>query len=361
MDGPRLYVAISPHGFGHLSLLAPILGATRRRLRGLQLTIETPFPRALVARRVDEPFGLAPETEDFGLVMRDPITADMERSASRYRALHADWSGVVARAAARISASGADVVLSSAGYIAPAAARSLGLRALVISPLNWRQIYARYFCDRPGAEGVLETITASYEAAEALLAPEGGPPETTLANAVGVGPIGSRGRLRRAALRARIGARPGERLALVSFGGVEAAPMIPCWPRDRGWRWLTRGAAAADHPDAVDIGSLPEFSFADLVASVDAVVTKLGYGMAMEAGFAGTPTLYLPRGDDWIEEPYLRAWLARHAPLAAVDADRLRVGEHVQALDALAAVPAPGPPARPTGVAPCVERLAALF
>lgn len=361
MDGPHLYVAISPHGFGHLSLLAPVLGAARRRLRGLRLTIETPFPRALVARRVDEPFGLAPETEDFGLVMRDPVTVDMARSAARYRALHADWDGVVARAAARIAASGAEAVLSSAGYIAPAAAHRLGLPALVISPLNWRQIYARYFRDQPEAEGVLATITASYETAGALLAPEGGPPETTLANAIAVGPVGSRGHLRRVALRARIGVKPDERLALVSFGGVGAAPMIPRWPRDRGWRWLARGAAATDHPDAIDIGDLPEFSFADLVASVDAVVTKLGYGMAMEAGFAGTPTLYLPRGDDWIEEPHLRAWLARHAPLAAIDAETLRVGGHVPALDALTATAAPGPPAQPAGVAPCAERLAALF
>ena len=62
--------------------------------------------------------------------------------------------------------------------------------------------------------------------------------------------------------------------------------------------------------------------FTDLVRSVDAVLTKPGYGTFTEAAFNGTPVLYVRR-DDWPEQDCLIEWLetnacCREAALAAV-------------------------------------------
>lgn len=359
MRAPRLHLAVTPHGYGHLTLLAAILRPLRSRLPRLRLTIETTLPRAAVAAHVDEPFALTAAGEDFGLVMRSPVAADLAGSAERYRRLHRNWPQAVREAADRLRAVDPDLVVSSAGYIAPAAARAAGVPSIVVSPINWLQVFRRYLADSPDAARITAEMAEAYASAAIVLVPEGGLPETDLPNAVPVGPVGTVGRARRAELRTRLRLGDDERLGIITFGGVDAAPLLERWPTGAGWRWVTRQDVDAGHPDAVHLRALPDMPFVDLVASADAVVTKLGYGTCVECAFVGAPTLYQPREDDWFEEPRLRAWLAQHAPLAPVDRATLENGAHVPLLDAIVKSPRPGPPAAPTGVDACLRQILA--
>ncbi|SDD67640.1 hypothetical protein SAMN05421720_101225 [Rhodospira trueperi] len=326
-----------------------VLAALRARLPGLSMVVETTLPEPIVRARIPGPLTVVAETEDFGLAMVNSNRIDVQASAARYRALHADWDGVVARAAVRMAAHKPDLVFSNAGYIALAAAARLGIPSVVLAPLTWGHIYRHYFADRPEAPGILATMEQAYGSARAVLVPDAAMPMDDLPNRIGIGPVGVPGRDRRAEVCRALGLDEGARLALVTFGGVNSGLDLAGWPRGTGWHWLTKGGVAAGHPDAIDMDRVPDLPFSDILASVDAVVTKLGYGMTTECGFAGRPTLYLPRGDDWPEEPHLRGWLERHAPLRAVDAARLRSGDILDDLEAVLRQPPPGPPARPTG------------
>jgi hypothetical protein len=313
------------------------------------VVLETTLPDPIVRARVSGPLTMVRETEDFGLEMIDSTRIDVEASAARYRDLHDAWEAVVTRAAVRMAAHKPDLVFSNAGYIALAAAERLGVPSVVLAPLTWLHIYRHYFADRSEAPGILDTMAQAYGSARAVLVPDAAMPMDDLPNRVGIGPVGVPGRVRRAEVRRVLGLDEGARLALVTFGGVNSGLDLADWPRGTGWHWLTKGGVAAGHPDAFDMDRLPDLPFSNILASVDAVVTKLGYGMTTECGFAGVSTLYLPRGDDWPEEPHLRGWLERHAPLRPVDAARLRAGDIVDDLEALLRQPPPGPPAQPTG------------
>jgi small subunit ribosomal protein S21 len=70
----------------------------------------------------------------------------------------------------------------------------------------------------------------------------------------------------------------------------------------------------------------PPSRVSDLLASVDAVITKPGYGTFVEAACAGTPILYLER-DDWPETPHFAAWLAQHARAAALGREATAGGQ----------------------------------
>ncbi|KAA5606462.1 hypothetical protein F1188_06240 [Roseospira marina] len=363
---PRLYVAVTPHGYGHLAMTGSVLAALRDRRPDIAVTLETTLPESIVRARVPGPVTRVAETEDFGLAMVNATTFDPGASAARYQALHADWDAVVNRAAARMAAHAPDLVLSNVGYIALAAAARLGIPALALGPFTWAHIYRAHILPAqpaadPEASAILDAMERAYRGAYAVLAAEGGLPFETLPNARPVGPVGRLARARPDALRTALGIGSDIRLALVTFGGVGAGLSLNRWPRDTGWLWLVRGGLAADHPDVRDTEALADWTFQDLLASCDAVLTKLGYGMTMECGLSQRPTLYWPRTDGWIEEPYLRAWLGRYASLRAVDPVRLQTGDIQADLAAVLAQPVPGPPPRPSGPDDAVDAIEAAL
>jgi UDP-N-acetylglucosamine:LPS N-acetylglucosamine transferase len=87
--------------------------------------------------------------------------------------------------------------------------------------------------------------------------------------------------------------------------------------------------------------------FSDLLASVDAVIGKPGYGTFVEAACQGTPMLYAAR-PDWPEQEPLVDWLLAHGRATLVSDEALRSGDLAGALQALWCQPAK-PAVWPTG------------
>jgi UDP-N-acetylglucosamine:LPS N-acetylglucosamine transferase len=103
--------------------------------------------------------------------------------------------------------------------------------------------------------------------------------------------------------------------------------------------WLVPGEWAVLRNDVRSI-EIAGLSFTDLLASVDAVITKPGYGTFVEAACSGIPILYLQR-DDWPETPHFAAWLARHARAEQLAREQLLSGDFLDVLRRLWASPAP--------------------
>jgi hypothetical protein len=119
-----------------------------------------------------------------------------------------------------------------------------------------------------------------------------------------IGPIGRIGTGHRPALLDALRLPPDELLVLVSFGGIPPGDETPAFPEIAGVSWLADRSA---RPGMIPLTGLP-FSFIDLMASVDLVVTKTGYGMFVEAACNGVPVLFLAR-PDWPESPWLEGWI----------------------------------------------------
>ena len=87
----------------------------------------------------------------------------------------------------------------------------------------------------------------------------------------------------------------------------------------------------------------------DLMRSIDAILTKPGYGTFSEAACNGTPVLYLRR-DNWPEQDCLIDWLQNNVRCAEISDVKLKGGDFQAALTALWQKPAPPTP-RPDGAA----------
>ncbi|PKO86999.1 MAG: hypothetical protein CVU18_12245 [Betaproteobacteria bacterium HGW-Betaproteobacteria-12] len=331
-----LFVDISSHGFGHLAITAPVLNALAESEPALRLTIRSGLPAARLQQRIRPPFELIAGSSDFGYVMVDATRIDRAASAAAYRQAHAGWPARVEAEAAFLSGRRPDLVLTNVSYLPLAGAAQAGIPAASLCSLNWADLFAHFFAGEAWAAPIHAEMLAAYRSAAAFLRVTPGMAMESLGNVRAVGPVAAHGRRHDLGLGS-------QRAVLVAMGGITHRLPVDDWPRLAGIRWLVPGEWRCSHPDAIvaeDFG----LAFTDLLGSVDAVVTKPGYGTFTEAAVNGTPVLF-QRRDDWPEQDCLIAWLAAHARSREVTAGQLQQGALLTDLDALwAQAPVPTPP-----------------
>jgi hypothetical protein len=355
---PHLLVYISGHGFGHVAQTAPVLNRLREQLPALRLTIWSGVPRATLQNHVRGNFVHIDNAADFGMVMASALDVLADQSLAAYREFHDDWTGKVAGAGARIAALAPDLVLSNVGYLPLAGARHAGVPAAALCSLNWLDVFGHYCGHLPGATQILDDMRVAYAAAAVFLRATPGMDMAALPRIRPVGPIARLGRDVRATLHRRLGLADGERLVLVSMGGIATESPLALWPATPGVRWLVPQSWALDRPDVAALEPLG-LDFIDVLKSVDAFVAKPGYGSFAEAACNGIPLLYVSR-HDWPEEPCLVHWLGEHGRCAEVSREDFAAGAMSEAQRALWSQPKKDA-IEPVGIGEAARLLAAML
>lgn len=338
----HLLVDISAHGLGHLAQIAPVLEALHGRVPALQLTVRSALLHEQLRRRISPAFKHVPEVRDFGYVMHNAVDIDLVASAQRYREFHRDWPQRIVAEAAWLKDHRVDAVLTDVAYLPLAAAARLGVPSASLCSLNWADLFQHYFGAEIWAAPIHGEILAAYNAADRFLRVRPGMPMPGLHRAVDVGLIARQGHRDRAQLASRLDLSEADRWILLAMGGIEFRLPVEAWPQTPGLVWLVPRSWQVQRADARAF-DIADMDFADLMASVDAVVTKPGYGTFAEAACNGTPVLYVRRGN-WPEEAFLVGWLAGHGRERAVSRERLMVGDFLDELNGLWQQPAPARP-----------------
>ncbi len=357
---PRLFVAISGHGYGHLGQVSPLIEALRTARPEIELAVQCALPHEVVAARFSPPFQHIQKRSDVGMVMRGPLRLDVDASLAAYADFHGDWDRRLKEQMALLENAAPDLVLADVPYLPLAAAQRLDIPSVAVCSLHWAAILRAYCGETAQTRPWLSVMLAAYRGAECFLRPTPAMAMPELPNTEAIGPLACRGRNRRDEIDARLGLASGTRLVLLTLGGIAGDLPLIDWSRTPGIAWLVDrgrfdGTAAEMHP----LSLLDDLPFRDLLASLDAVVTKPGYGMFTEAACNALPVLYLPRGD-WPEEPFLIPWLERHGNARAITPGMLAAGALEAPLEQLWAQ-SRKPPVEPAGVDEGVERLLPLL
>jgi hypothetical protein len=343
---PHLFVDISSHGLGHLAQSAPILNELTEQRPDVRLTIRSGVSEEKLRARIRGSFVHIPERSDFGFVMHDAVRVDEAATARAYRSFHAGWPQRVAGEADFLGHLKPDLVLTDVAYLPLAGAARTGIASLSMCSLNWADLFCHVFGHESWAPPIHGQMLAAYRDADLFLRLTPAMPMGDLLRRQAVGPVAGLGRDRHVELHARLGCRPGERLVLVAFGGFDKDLNANDWPAIAGVRWLVpqNWPVARDDMSALEALNWP---FIDLMSSVDAVLTKPGYGTFAEAACNGTPVLYTRR-DDWPEQDCLIDWLQEHARAREIGTGELMAGAFAEALTELWQQPAPPRPS-PSG------------
>ncbi|MCE1181041.1 MAG: hypothetical protein LWW81_01850 [Rhodocyclales bacterium] len=332
----HLFADISSHGFGHFAISAPVLVAVAEMCPNLQLTVRSGLPLAKLRERIPLPFQHIAASSDFGFRMRDATRVDLAASLADYRAVHANWRERVAAEADLLRSLRVDRVLSNVSYLPLAGAAQAGIPAMAICSLNWADLFAHLFAGEPGAADIHAQILAAYRSAKAFMRITPGMPMPDLGNLREVGVISVPGQRRDLGLGH-------DKAVLLAMGGIAHRISLENWPRLPGVRWIVPQAWQCQHPDAVAQESF-SLGFTDLLCSVDAVITKPGYGTFTEAAVNGVPVLF-QRRENWPEQACLIEWLGHNARCREIAVHQLENGNFTADLSALWQQTAPPRPA----------------
>ncbi len=325
----HLLAVISPHGFGHLAMVAPILNALRQKLPNLKLSIRTTLPHAIIRRRIEGEFTIDTTADDFGMVQSNSLVVDVEQSCHRYRQFHHDWDQRVDRVAQELRQINPDLIFANAPYLTLAAAKKAGIAAVGFSCLNWYDI-SRFYCKQPHIQ---QQILNAYNSADSFICPEPTMPMDDFNNRVNVGTVATVGQNRRDELVKHLGIDANKKLILTSLGGIDYHCQIDQWDQRDDLHFLVPQGWHIQRQNVTNFESIP-MAQPDLIASVDLIITKPGYGTTTEVAAVGTPMLYIAR-PDWPEQPYIIEWMQRNIHCQEISEQQLRDGTLLVHIDSL--------------------------
>lgn len=338
LSKPHLLVAISSHGFGHLTQIAPVVNQLRQLIPDLRLTIRAKFPEDQIRKRILNPDALQYAADDFGMIMRDALTLDIPASLTAYQKFHADMPAKVERLAQDLKEQKVDVVLSDIPYLTLAAAQKAGIPSIALCSLNWADIL-EYSLNQlhpsdPSSLAIVNEIREIYQKADHFLMPAPSMAMPLLNNTLPIGPVCDPGVDRRDTLNKN----KNDLLVLVGMGGMPFELNADNWPTHtlgKSVHYIIADhiASRSLHPYLI-AESQTNLTYADLVASVDLIITKPGYGMFAEAAAAGVPVLYVERLN-WPEADALTSWLQSVAHCTEISTDALHRGDFAKEMQQL--------------------------
>ena len=358
MQPPHLLLALSGHGYGHLAQCAPVVNALWAGIPDLRLSVCSALPRDVVATRLDGSFAYHRVELDPVLQMFNAWEVDVPASQQVYRAFHDNWEAGLQQDVDLLRLLTPDVVLADIPYRILSAAAQLEIAAIGMCSLNWADIYAAYYRGDRTDRQILARMIAGYRAAHTFLTPQPAIPMPQLDNTRAIGPIARLGVRQKLSLREQCAVAEDVNLVLVALGGIDTDMPLDLWPRMDNVVWLFTTAVAPERDDCLDVGALA-MPFIDVLASVDVVLTKPGYGTYTEAVCNAVPLLSIER-PDWPETAVLNGWARRHGHLELMTREQFYKGTFAPQVKTLLAKDA-GPGMQPAGISQAAELIQSLL
>jgi L-arabinokinase len=329
---------ITGHGFGHATRMAAVASVLARQTSGLQISLISTAPEWLFRMNIPCDFRLRRRALDVGVIQVDSIRLDPAATLLAYARLLGSQPAVVEEETEILRRDGVDLVVADIPPAAFLVAERAGIPAVGISNFSWDWIYADYVRALPNHAPILEQIREAYGRADLFLRlPFHGDCEAFTA-IQDIPMIARRARRSREEVRRLLrldGSRP---VILLSFGGFEIQGID--FDRVEGlgeYCFLTTQPMPRPLRNVRAV-TLNGFSYEDLVAHADAVITKPGYGIVSDCLANRTPVLYTARGQ-FAEYGALVAGLERFGVAAFIGNEDLLAGNWQGSLDALLRLP----------------------
>ena len=284
---------VTGHGFGHAVRTTQILKALPP---DLPLILKTTAPERLFREELPgRAFQYVQAEYDCGCLQSDSVTVLARETLTRYREIAQNNAALLRDEVAFLEQSGVRCVASDVPPFPLHAAREAGIPSVAVANFTWHDIYSEYV-ETPADAALLSDMAAQYaEATVACLTPLNVPTVgDVFPNVEQVPIVARRGNDVREALAKGLGLPPGKRLALLYLGNWGLDVQWPALERWDGWVFLL------DRPLPQPVTNVRTFDpsrwrYADIAASVDAVVSKAGYGTVTECIANSVSLIYLPR------------------------------------------------------------------
>jgi len=289
---------ISSHGYGHGVRSCQIIRAVKRLYPQIAVDIVSNLPASFLRDRMGD-FQLSARAEalDIGMVQEDSIRVDVNATLSRLRELYARRAELVARESEYLRRMNAGVVVADIPAIPIEAAAALGIPSIAIGNFSWDWIYSEFVGRDLGWREIVDVLKEEYSQASLLL-------RLPFFGDMGVFPrvldiplTASPGSPQRNRIAGLTGCREDKQWVLLSF-------TTPDWNEDaldavsriRNYEFFTVRPLEWNRSNNHCLDR-SQISFDDIVASMNVVVSKPGFGILSDCLVNQKPLIYADRSN----------------------------------------------------------------
>lgn len=356
---PSIWCAISGHGFGHAAQVVPVLNALGDLVPGLTAILRTTVPASFFENRLTIPWQHSLAQQDIGCIQDGPLTIDVDATWVAHQHFHETWNARLANEVGAMQAASPALVIADTPYLAIEAGSCAQIPTVALVSLTW-DIVLKEYCHATdhSHQQLIQRIRKSYANADMALRITPAPTIDAFSNVIDIGPIANPSPPERHRLASAINLVPNEKTVLVGFGGI-ALTSLPLEQMELllHYRFLIDSPIPPGYSRIHSIKTLP-FSFKTLLASVDLIMTKPGYGTIVEAVALQQPVLYVRRYN-FVDEQPLVDYLHRYGRGMELSLDDFVKGRWEAALRTVLDLPTPTtPPPSATGAADAATILA---
>ena len=355
---PLIWAAISAHGFGHAAQVVPVLNALGQLVPDLRVILRTTVPASFFNDRLVIPWELSASQQDVGCIQEGPLTIDVEATWREHERFHATWTDRIQHEVTAMKAAQPDVVIADTPYLALEAGSHAQIPTVALASFTWDLVLKEYCpaSDNPHQQ-LIQCIRDSYANADIALRMTPAPRIDVFSNMIDIGPIASPASPERDRLASALALAPNERTVLVGFGGIPLTSLpLEHMKQLHHYHFLFDGPVPSGYSCIHSTNTLP-FSFKTLLASVDVIMTKPGYGTLVEAVALQQPVVYVRRYN-FADEPPLVDYLRRYGRGVELSINDFTQGRWEPALQQALALPVPSLPPPSTGAAEAASFIA---
>ena len=331
---------ITAHGYGHGARSCDIINALRTAAPNQPIIVKTDLPEAFMQSRLPNDIELRLGAFDVGLIQKDSIHVDLDASLKALEALYAREPELVRQEMKFMRREDIGVVVSDIPAIPLAAAQRSGLPHIATSNFGWDWIYEEFGRKDPRWLPYIEKFRTIYAQTDLLLRQPFAEPMEAFPNKIDLPLLAEPGQNRKEQIAGITGADPQKRWVLWSFTALDLEPAA----LDQ-LSQLTDCESFSVEPlewkeSSVHCIKRADVCFADIVASVDIVVTKPGFGILSECIANNKPNIYSDRAD-FREYSVLVKSIERYCSHAFIPNSELYAGDLERALSRIETAPEP--------------------
>ena len=359
---PSIWCAISGHGYGHAAQVVTVLNALGTFVPGVTAILRTMVPASFFRDRLAIQWELSPAHQDIGCVQDGPLKIDIDATWASHQRFHKTWEERLSNEVVAMQAASPALVIADTPYLAIEAGSRAKIPTVALASFTW-DIVLNEYCNATNNshQQLIQCIRESYAKAHIALRITPAPRIDAFSNIIDIGSIASLTSPERDRLASALALAPNERTVLVGFGGIPLTSLpLEQIEQLRHYRFLFDGPVPPGYFRIYSTKTLP-FSFKTLLASVDVIMTKPGYGTIVEAVALQQPVVYVRRYN-FVDEQPLVDYLHRYGRGIELSLDDFTQGRWEPALRKVVDLPMPAvPPPLTSGAADAATILAKLL
>lgn len=332
---------ITAHGYGHGGRSCDIIRAINRDYPQVTVHVVTDLPQSFLWDHIGTRINpIRAKSFDAGMVQLDSIRVDVAASLDKIEAVYSSYDYLVAEEASFFKENGINAVVCDIPAIPLEAAASLGIPRIAVGNFSWDWIYSEFIALDNRWQSVVDAFREAYAKTDLLLRLPFYGDMSVFPNIEDIPLVASPGKERRDRIADIAGCDRNKKWILLSFTSLD-------WDEEALARVEGIGACEfftvlplAWERKNIHVLDREQVTFPDVVASVDAVISKPGFGILSDCMVNRKPLIYAER-QNFREYPILEVAIQKYLRHIHIPAEHLYRGHLQESLDRIGKCPEP--------------------